>query len=95
MRRAAANNVAVRRNVVVDNYGNGIIRGELPLAFLLKKMSSIAMAGTQQKHEAMRSIHNLYLSGDNSNPSPVTLRGNIISNDTSGSQIRIGGTYHK
>ena len=36
-------------------------------------------------------LHNLYLAGDNSNPGPVTLRGNIISNDISGSQIRIGG----
>ena len=64
------------------------IRGELPLAFLLKKMSSIATAGPQGNVF----LHNLYLSGDNSNPGPVTLRGNIISNDTSGSQIRIGGT---
>jgi hypothetical protein len=37
-------------------------------------------------------FHNLYLSGDNANPGPVILRGNIVSNDTSGSQIRIGGT---
>ena len=51
------------------------------------------MAGMRQHRRGANQLnHNLYLSGDSSNPSPVTLRGNIISNDTSGSQIRIGGT---
>ena len=39
-----ANNVIARRNVIVDNWGNGIQGGELPLASSLKKMSSITMA---------------------------------------------------
>ena len=36
--------------------------------------------------------HNLYLDGTNINPGPVTLRGNVISNNSSGSQLRSGGT---
>ena len=91
-------NVAARRNVVVDSYdpaqvSSGIHSWGITTGFLVEEnvvdhngWNATAQARGNQLN------HNLYLSGDSSNPGPVTLRGNIISNDTSGSQIRIGGT---
>ena len=83
-----ANNVAARRNVVVDNYGSGIHSWGITTGFLIEE-NVVDRNGWPQGNVF---LHNLYLSGDNGNPGPVTLRGNIISNDSSGSQIRIGGT---
>ena len=85
----------MRRNVVVDNYGNGIHSWGITTGFLIEE-NIVDLNGWNPNaathREAMQLLHNLYLSGDNGNPGPVTLRGNIVSNDTSGSQIRIGGT---
>ena len=85
----------MRRNVVVDNYGNGIHAWGITTGFLIEE-NVVDHNGWNpdpaRTHREVLNPHNLYLAGDNSNPSPVTLRGNIISNDTSGSQLRIGGT---
>jgi chitodextrinase len=85
---SVGNNVFARRNVIVDNYANGIISWGITTGFLVEE-NVIDHNGWPQGNVF---LHNLYLSGDNNNPGPVTLRGNIIANDTSGSQIRIGGT---
>ena len=87
----SSTNVTVRRNVVVDSYGNGIIGG-VTSGFLIEEnvVDHNGWNGLAAQGNVFN--HNLYLGGDNGFPNPVTLRGNIISNDTSGSQIRNGGT---
>ena len=82
-----ANNVALRRNVIVDNYGKGIHSWGITTGFLVEENVVDRNGGPQ--FNAL--LHNLYLDGDNGNPGPVTLKGNIIARDISGSQIRIGG----
>ena len=77
----------MRRNVSVDNYGKGIHSWGITTGFLVEENVVDRNGGTQFNVL----LHNLYLDGDNSNPGPVTLKGNIIARDISGSQIRIGG----
>jgi chitodextrinase len=85
----SANNVALRRNVVVDNYGQGIFTQGITTGFLIEE-NVVDRNGWSTGQGNVR-LHNLYLDGQTANPSPVNLRGNIISNDSSGSEIRSGG----
>jgi hypothetical protein len=86
-----ANNVTARRNVVVDNYGNGIFAGGIPSGFLVEEniVDHNGWNAAEARGNALN--HNLYLTGATDNPAPVTVRGNIVSNDTAGSQLRSGG----
>jgi chitodextrinase len=84
---SGANNVTARRNVVVDNYGNGIHSGGIATGFLIEE--NVVDRNGWPRGSWFN--HNLYLDAQNANPSPVNLRGNIISNDGVGSEIRGGG----
>src|SRR5262249_54231837 len=67
-----SNNITARRNVVVDNYGSGIHSWGIATGFLVEE-NVVDRNGWPQGNVF---FHNLYISGNNSNPGTVTLRGN-------------------
>src|SRR5258708_14536941 len=90
-------NVTARRNIVVDSYNTtGISTGihsiGITTNFLIEEnvVDHNGWNATLSAQGSNTLSHNLYLSATDNAPSDLTLRGNIISNDTAGTQIRPG-----